>query len=266
MKKTILAAVAAISAAVALAGCNQSSGYTGAPAAPQPQAVAPIVATGKLAATDSKNSGWWAAESGGTDCIDESGPGELLKESASLGQQYKTQDTLDADGNIMRTDLYLQDRDVTLTFFRQKDACLASTGADVARAGASDDEAKYGGDSATPAQAAQSAPTQPEPPIVRSTPSPNSEQDSASRRYLENVHQRVRPNIVWDGETQGLATVIEVHCSPNGLIQSATVKDPSGNAQWDAAALKAVQSADPMPTDSDGRAPAAFTITLRPAG
>lgn len=249
MKKTILAAVAAISAAVALAGCNQSSGYAGAQAAPQSQAVAPIVATGKLAATDSKNSGWWAAESGGTDCIDESGPGELIKDSASLGQQYKTQDTLDADGNIMRTDLYLQDRNVTLTFFRQKDACLASTGADVARAGASADEAKYG---VTSTQAAQS--------------SQSGEKKSEEPSYSDKVHQLVRPRIEWDGETSGLETVIAVHCAPSGVILSATVKTGSGNAGWDAAALKAVQSADPMPTDSDGRAPAAFTITLRPAG
>jgi TonB family protein len=249
MKKTILAAVAAISAAVALAGCDQSSGYTGAQAAPQPQDVAPIVATGKLAATDSKNSGWWAAESGGTDCIDESGPGALIKDSASLGQQYKTQDTLDADGNIMRTDLYLQDRNVTLTFFRQKDACLATTGADVARAAASADEAKYG---VPPTQAAQS--------------SQSGEKDSAASSYSDKVHQRVRPHIEWDGETSGLATVIAVHCSPDGAILSATVKTGSGNAGWDAAALQAVQNSDPMPGDTNGETPASFTITLRPAG
>ncbi|MFL9987640.1 cell envelope integrity protein TolA [Paraburkholderia sediminicola] len=119
---------------------------------------------------------------------------------------------------------------------------------------ASADEAKYGGEGATPAQVAQFAPT------------PNSEQDSAISRYLEKVHQRVRPNIAWEGETSGLETVIAIHCAPSGTLLSATIQRSSGNAQWDAAAIKAVQSADPMPTDSDGRAPAAFTITLRPAG
>jgi TonB family protein len=249
MEKTILAAVAAISAAVALAGCNQSSGYAGAQAAPQLQAVAPIVATGKLAATDSKNSGWWAAENGGTDCIDESGPGELIKDSASLGQQYKTQDTLDADGNIMRTDLYLQDRNVTLTFFRQKDACLASTGADVARAGASADEAKYG-----------SPPTQTEQSLQ------SGEKESEAPSYSDKVRRLVRPRIEWDGETSGLETVIEIHCAPSGAILSATVKTGSGNAGWDAAALQAVQKSDPMPGDINGETPTNFTITLRPAG
>lgn len=249
MKKTILAS-AAISAAVVLAGCNQSSDNA-AQAASRPQAIAPVVATGKLAATDSKNSGWWAAESGGTDCIDEGGPGELIKDSASLGQQYKTQDTLDAAGNIMRTDLYLQDRDVTLTFFRQKDACLASTGADVARAGASADAEKYGAPST---QAAQSAPT------------PNSEQDSAISRYLEKVRQRVRPRIEWGGPSAGLETIIAIHCAPSGALLSATIQRSSGNPEWDAAALDAVQRADPMPADTNGKTPESFAITLRPAG
>lgn len=84
--------------------------------------------------------------------------------------------------------------------------------------------------------------------------------------YVDRVRGRVRPNIVWDGATQGLATVIEVHCSPSGTLLSVTIQRSSGNAQWDAAALKAIQRADPMPTDSNGGSPAAFTITLRPAG
>nr|WP_246257163.1 cell envelope integrity protein TolA [Pararobbsia alpina] len=131
---------------------------------------------------------------------------------------------------------------------------------------ASADEAKYGGESATPAQAAQSAPTQPEPPIVRSTPSPNSEQDSASSNYSDKVHQRVRPYIEWDGDSQGLETVIVVNCGPDGTLLSSRVQRSSGNSQWDASALKAVQSADPMPRDTDGKTPRSFTITLRPAG
>jgi TolA protein len=88
----------------------------------------------------------------------------------------------------------------------------------------------------------------------------------SSETYADKARGRVRPYIEWDGETQGLATVIEVQCSPSGTLLSATIQRGSGNAQWDAAALKAVRNAAPMPTDSDGRAPAAFTITLRQAG
>ncbi|HKT92020.1 MAG TPA: protein TolA, partial [Paraburkholderia sp.] len=35
---------------------------------------------------------------------------------------------------------------------------------------------------------------------------------------------------------------------------------------WDDAALRAVQRSDPMPVDTDGKAPSSFKITLRPAG
>jgi colicin import membrane protein len=40
----------------------------------------------------------------------------------------------------------------------------------------------------------------------------------------------------------------------------------SGNAQWDSAALSAVEKSDPMPRDLNGSAPASFLITFRPKG
>jgi TonB family protein len=90
--------------------------------------------------------------------------------------------------------------------------------------------------------------------------------DTIQYSYESKVHQRVRPYIEWDGPTSGLATAIAVHCSPNGSIISAAVKSGSGNTRWDAAALNAVQRSDPMPLDTDGKTPTAFTITVRPAG
>ncbi|MFM0285656.1 cell envelope integrity protein TolA [Paraburkholderia megapolitana] len=88
---------------------------------------------------------------------------------------------------------------------------------------------------------------------------------AASAGYAEKVQRRVRPNIVWAGDTQGLETVVAVHCAPTGTLLSATVTRSSGNAQWDDAALRAVQRSDPMPLDTNGKTPASFTITLRPA-
>ena len=49
-------------------------------------------------------------------------------------------------------------------------------------------------------------------------------------------------------------------------LLSTTIVRGSGNAQWDDAALRAVQRSDPMPLDTNGKTPATFTITLRPAG
>ena len=89
---------------------------------------------------------------------------------------------------------------------------------------------------------------------------------STSPGYADKVRRMVRPKIVWSGDTQGLETVVSVHCSPSGTLLSATVTRSSGNQQWDDAALRAVQLTDPMPVDTDGKAPGSFLITLRPAG
>ena len=84
--------------------------------------------------------------------------------------------------------------------------------------------------------------------------------------FDEKVHQRVRPNINWDGETSGLESVVSVRCSPTGTLLSAQIARSSGNADWDAAALQAVKRSDPMPLDTDGKTPAKFDVTMRPAG
>jgi len=84
--------------------------------------------------------------------------------------------------------------------------------------------------------------------------------------YATQVQRRIRPNIVWAGPTLDLETVISVRCAPTGTLLSATISRSSGNATWDMAALRAIQRSDPMPLDTDGRAPPAFAITLRPSG
>jgi TonB family protein len=95
---------------------------------------------------------------------------------------------------------------------------------------------------------------------------PTSAADAANSGYLEKVQRRVRPNIVWSGETQGQETVLAVRCTPTGTLLSATITRSSGNAAWDDAALRAVQRSDPMPQDINGKTPESFKITLRPAG
>ncbi|WP_341313153.1 cell envelope integrity protein TolA [Paraburkholderia sp. IMGN_8] len=89
---------------------------------------------------------------------------------------------------------------------------------------------------------------------------------ATSPGYADKVRRAVRPNISWGGETEGLETVISVRCSPTGTLLSATISHSSGNPAWDDAALRAVQRSDPMPQDIDGKTPASFKITLRPAG
>ncbi|HEX3379190.1 MAG TPA: cell envelope integrity protein TolA [Paraburkholderia sp.] len=89
---------------------------------------------------------------------------------------------------------------------------------------------------------------------------------AASPGYADKVRKVVRPNISWGGETEGLETVIAVRCAPSGTLLDASVSRGSGNAAWDAAALRAVQRSNPMPQDVNGKTPESFYITLRPAG
>ncbi|MGF6923532.1 cell envelope integrity protein TolA [Paraburkholderia sp. 40] len=88
---------------------------------------------------------------------------------------------------------------------------------------------------------------------------------AASPGYADKVRRLVLQHVNWGGETEGLETVIAVRCSPDGNQLSANITHSSGNAGWDAAALRAVKASDPMPRDVNGKTPDYFTITLRPA-
>lgn len=82
--------------------------------------------------------------------------------------------------------------------------------------------------------------------------------------YAEVVRQRIRPLIVWDGTVVHGETVVEVHCTSSGNLESAKIVRASSDARWDSAALSAVRRADPMPLDETGQARKSFLITLRP--
>jgi TonB family protein len=82
--------------------------------------------------------------------------------------------------------------------------------------------------------------------------------------YAEAVRQRVRPHIVWTGKPVHGETVVEVHCTSSGNLESVKIIHSSGDTKWDSAAVMAVKQADPMPLDENGEAPRSFDITLRP--
>ncbi|MGF6966280.1 colicin import membrane protein [Paraburkholderia sp. WC7.3g] len=88
---------------------------------------------------------------------------------------------------------------------------------------------------------------------------------AASPGYADKVRRLVLQHVNWGGETEGLETVIAVRCSPDGNQLSANITHGSGNAAWDAAALRAVKASDPMPRDVNGKTPDYFLVTLRPA-
>ncbi|WP_241495839.1 energy transducer TonB [Paraburkholderia monticola] len=82
--------------------------------------------------------------------------------------------------------------------------------------------------------------------------------------YADLVRQRVQPNIVWNGRSDHRETLVEVHCTSSGSLESVKIVRSSGDRAWDKAAVEAVKRSDPMPHDQNGETPRSFTITLRP--
>lgn len=87
----------------------------------------------------------------------------------------------------------------------------------------------------------------------------------SSPGYVDKIRRHVKSNMAFnadatDGNPQA---VVAVQCAPDGSILNAQIVHASGNPAWDDAVLRAVQKSDPMPRDSNGKAPANFTFTYR---
>ena len=87
---------------------------------------------------------------------------------------------------------------------------------------------------------------------------------AASETFPEKVARRVRANIAWNGQISQLQTTVSVHCSQDGKLLSTAITRSSGDPAWDAVALNAVQRSDPIPSDTDGKTPKDFTVTVTP--
>jgi colicin import membrane protein len=89
---------------------------------------------------------------------------------------------------------------------------------------------------------------------------------TASAGYAERVRAKVKPNIVFDPEAvSGNPTaVVAVQMAPDGSIMSRRLTKSSGNGAYDEAVLRAVDRSDPLPRDTNGKAPSSVTLTFRP--
>jgi colicin import membrane protein len=52
--------------------------------------------------------------------------------------------------------------------------------------------------------------------------------------------------------------------APDGSIMSRRLTKSSGNGAYDEAVLRAVDRSDPLPRDTNGKAPSSVTLTFRP--
>ncbi|MCM2545821.1 energy transducer TonB [Burkholderia glumae] len=83
----------------------------------------------------------------------------------------------------------------------------------------------------------------------------------ASPAYAERVRQRIAPLVTRRGTADRRVT-LEIRSAPDGTLLSAVIVQPSGDADWDDAVLRAVRAASPLPPDVGGTTPAAFRLTV----
>lgn len=89
--------------------------------------------------------------------------------------------------------------------------------------------------------------------------------NAASPGYPDKVRRVVKPNINYGGSTDGLTTVVMVHCAPSGTVLSVSVVRHSSNPVWDSAVVDAVRASSPLPPDVDGQTPGNIRITFHAA-
>lgn len=88
---------------------------------------------------------------------------------------------------------------------------------------------------------------------------------SPSSSYAGKLRAAIRPHIVYfDNPAGNPQAEVEVLASPTGTILSAKLLKSSGNTEWDNAVLRAVEKAQTLPKDENGRVWSPIVITFRP--
>lgn len=94
----------------------------------------------------------------------------------------------------------------------------------------------------------------------------NADKNAApSAGYAGRIKGKIRPLIIYadDGVANPTAEV-QVTLSPDGLILGTKVLKASGDGDWDRAVLRAIEKAERLPRDVDGRVPPVLILTFRP--
>jgi len=92
------------------------------------------------------------------------------------------------------------------------------------------------------------------------------QQSSApSAGYAGRIKARIRPLIIYsdEGAANPMAEV-QVSVAPDGLILGSKLLKPSGDAEWDRAVIRAIEKAEKLPRDVDGRVPPVIVISFKP--
>ncbi|MDC8784466.1 cell envelope integrity protein TolA [Roseateles koreensis] len=86
-----------------------------------------------------------------------------------------------------------------------------------------------------------------------------------SANYAGRIKARIRPNIIYpDTSSANPVAEVEVRTAPDGAILSRKLLKPSGDGDWDAAVLRAIDKTEILPRDTDGRVPSVLVISFKP--
>lgn len=85
-----------------------------------------------------------------------------------------------------------------------------------------------------------------------------------SESFIGRVRARIKPNIVFTGSVEANSVAeVEIRCATDGTIVLRRLVTSSGNRDWDAAVLKAVDKTEMLPRDVDGRIPSIISVGFR---
>lgn len=86
-----------------------------------------------------------------------------------------------------------------------------------------------------------------------------------SAGYAGRIRARIKPLIVYpDAGSGNPVAEVEVRLSPTGVIIGSRLLRRSGTPEWDTAVLRAVEKAEVLPKDVDGRVPAVMVLVFSP--
>lgn len=89
---------------------------------------------------------------------------------------------------------------------------------------------------------------------------------SAASAYAERVRSKVKPNIAFDTANivGNPSAVVSVSLAPDGSVLQRTLVQSSGNSEFDAAVLRAIEASNPFPRATNGTSPPRLMLTFRP--
>lgn len=89
---------------------------------------------------------------------------------------------------------------------------------------------------------------------------------NAKAGYADKVRKKILPLIIFNPSlvAGNPSTEVAVELAPDGTIISRKVLKSSGDAGWDRAVLKAIDDAETLPKDDDGKVPKQVRLNFKP--